>query len=189
VSALIDAMLAAQAVTTLVLAGFVVVLFAVIVTVLRGRATRRHLEQTLALIEKNRIQEARIHARGAGSAAMPLVVALSSEPTIPSQASSLSALLWATISVLPVVALVTFGVTVMTETTNAHTIPTATAIMIGLSVLIPSSVLGCVTIAHVSARSTRWVRSICIQAVAATLPTPEEERSTVQPSLLAEDNQ
>ena len=82
-SAIVDVMLTAQTVTTLTAAGLVVVLFAIIVVLLRSRATHRHLEHTLALIEEHRVHEARIYARSAGASAAPLVAALSSEPAPP----------------------------------------------------------------------------------------------------------
>jgi hypothetical protein len=178
-----EAMLASKAVTTLVAAGLAVMAIAVFISVLTYRSQRVALVRLVELALEGQQHEARIRARKSGRAVAPLLAVLSGEPVPPPSRSVLGDVSLATICFLPAMALPIYGAAAIEPGQGPDVLALASALMLGLVLMLPISSACAVLVIHLGAETSRAVRSACVKLLAerAREVVSAELKSTLPP--------
>jgi hypothetical protein len=138
----------------------------VVVSVRRSRRLSDKATRLLYLALEGRADEARIQARGESRELRPVLDALGGELTPPStRPLVLDAAAIAAILVFPA-GLVLYGLGVLMRAEAASKVPAATALLIGIAVLLPLTLASAATVLEMSRRSARTIRGACVTLLA-----------------------
>lgn len=161
-NALVTTVLQHTASVILVILAIALMAGVVVLSVRRSRRLSEKATRLLYLALEGRADEARIQARGESRELRPVLDALGGELTPPSSRPLVrDAASIATIFVFPA-GLVLYGVAVLTNAEPAAKVPAATALLIGVAVLLPLTVASAATVLEMSRRSARTIRGACV---------------------------
>ncbi len=152
--------------TLLVLVGILVVFRALVVAHRRKVSAEETALRLLRLAETGRADEARIEARNSGRVMAPVLRALGGGLSLPTHRPLLRDLTEIGALVLPIVALVGYGLVSGAAADPDERVAVAIVLFLGLGLLLPL-VLGTATgVVMLSRSAGRFVRGVCIRLVA-----------------------
>ncbi|MBK6687364.1 MAG: hypothetical protein IPG45_23035 [Deltaproteobacteria bacterium] len=165
-SPLLQLLLAAK-LSLLLIAGWTFgALLAVLLAARRSQSLQAQSSRLLLLALEGKADQARIQARNGGRALAPLLEALGGELAVPSPRPLLQDLGWIVLLSLGPIGLLIRGLSQLLARDGGDKTPSATALLVGLSILLPVTTLASVAIVQLSRKTARAMRGHCISLLA-----------------------
>jgi hypothetical protein len=162
VTAIVEALAGSKLIAALIGVGMLMISAAVLWAVALYARAVAQTERLKGLIAEGDTREARVQARNGGSTLRPFLEALTGDPIPPIPRSVTTEAVLIGLVVSPPIALLAVGFELLKTAQKLEAMPIAAAMMTGVVILLPLSIVAVVVIGHLGVRTSRAVRCACV---------------------------